>query len=80
MLYAKRIGQRDPLNHWGEWWLDAVLNRLAHQALDDIKPVNRNSQHLTSLVIDAEQQGAACSAVSKGCKLISQVVLRGTSH
>jgi hypothetical protein len=55
MLHAKGIGQREPLNHWGQWRLDAVLNGLAHQSLDELKAINKDSQHITSLVFYTEQ-------------------------
>jgi hypothetical protein len=80
VIHAKGIGQREPLNHWGQWRIDAVLNGLAHQGLDEIKAINRDSQDIASLVINAEQQSAAGSAVSEGSELISQVVLGRATH
>jgi hypothetical protein len=75
VIHAKGIGQREPLNHWGQWRIDAVLNGLAHQGLDEIKAIDWDSQDIASLVINAEQQSAAGSAVGEGSELISQVVL-----
>jgi hypothetical protein len=54
MLHAKGIGQREPFNHGGQWRFDAVLNGLAHQGLDEIKAINRDSQDIASLVINAK--------------------------
>jgi hypothetical protein len=80
VIHAKGIGQREPLNHWGQWRIDAVLNGLAHQGLDEIKAINRDSQDIASLVINAKQESAAGSAVSEGSELISQVVLGRATH
>jgi hypothetical protein len=54
VIHAKGIGQREPLNHWGQWRIDAVLNGLAHQGLDEIKAINRDSQDIASLIINAK--------------------------